>query len=405
MTTANSLFTVDPFTGIQETSLGGYAGDIPAVGTLRPTIGDFALRDNPLFDPTSTDPNIARRQRFYTYTQDRGDGIVTDASAGNYLWIDIDPLDQPAPPPGTVLIRGTGDAGALTDDGILTFFNAQIDPAATEPDVQPANGGQGEGILFDALTFAAPAPDIDFGYAIGHRPVAEQTIPLLDMSYTPVVNLGYVPNVLFRFNATTGAAISATGAERDEAERIPVTNPGPQPAPTIPVEQPNAGTQVVESGVLAVSYDNPDTGQREFGGNITGLAFVSGTLFGVTDKGHLYRISGQDGPGASARYMATIKDKAGKGVNFQGLSAGPARAEKGAYRTVLFGIAGNGDLYAFDNKGCTKARVPRRPDLYQHGRVRCRRSAVWHGRSESVEGHDGARWRAGPQWQQQLLLR
>ena len=36
VTTANSMFTVDPFTGVQETTLGGYAGDIPAVGTLSP---------------------------------------------------------------------------------------------------------------------------------------------------------------------------------------------------------------------------------------------------------------------------------------------------------------------------------------------------------------------------------
>ena len=227
-----------------------------------------------------------------------------------------------------MLIRGTGDAGALTDDGILTFFNAATDPAATEPDVQPANGGQGEGILFDALTFAAPAPDIDFGYAIGRRPVAEQTVPPVDMGYTPVVNLGYVPNVLFRFNANTGAAVSATGGERDEAERIPVPNPGPQPAPALPVEQPNAGTQLVEAGVLALNYDNPVTGQREFGGNITGLAFVGGQLMAVTDKGHLYRISGQDGPGAMHRYVATITDEAGKGINFQGLAAGPARSNE-----------------------------------------------------------------------------
>ena len=70
-------------------------------GTLRPVIGDFALRDNPLFDPASENLEVARRQRLYAYTQDHGDGIVTDATAGNYLWIDIDPLDQPVPPEGT----------------------------------------------------------------------------------------------------------------------------------------------------------------------------------------------------------------------------------------------------------------------------------------------------------------
>ena len=59
-------------------------------------------------------------------------------------------------------------------------------------------------------------PEIDFGYAIGRRPVAEQTIPPTDMGYTPPVNLGYIPNVLFRFEAATGLAISATGADRDD---------------------------------------------------------------------------------------------------------------------------------------------------------------------------------------------
>ena len=59
-----------------------------------------------------------------------------------------------ASPPDNVLVRGTGDGGVLTDDSIVTYFNAQIDPAATEPDVQQSNGGAGEGIIFDALTFA-----------------------------------------------------------------------------------------------------------------------------------------------------------------------------------------------------------------------------------------------------------
>ena len=38
-------------------------------------------------------------------------------------------------------------------------------------------------------------------------------------------------------------------------------------------------------------------------------------------------------------------------MNFQGLSAGPINVEGGAYATVMFGIAGNGDLYAFDTDG------------------------------------------------------
>ncbi len=274
-----------------------------------------------------------------------------DANAGNYLWIDVDPLDQ-VPPDDVALIRGVGDNGALTDDGILTFHNAGFDPDSGDPDVVASNGGAGEGIVFEAITFAAPAPDIDFGYAIGRRPVAEQEDPPIDLGYTPpVTGVGYVPNVLFRFEAATGAAISATGAEREEAERIPVPNPGPTPPPAFPVEQPNAGTQLVESGVLAVTYPNPDTGADEFGGDITGLAFVGGSLLGITNLGHLFSIAGQDGPGASARYVATITDEDGEGVEFQGLTAGPKNVEDGRFANVLFGIDGGGDLYAFDTQG------------------------------------------------------
>ena len=33
---------MDPFTGFIETVLGNYSGDIPGVGTIQPTVGDFA---------------------------------------------------------------------------------------------------------------------------------------------------------------------------------------------------------------------------------------------------------------------------------------------------------------------------------------------------------------------------
>ncbi len=86
VSTATSLSTVDPFTGLAETYIGDYAGDFPNVGNIRPTIADFALRDNPQFQRPVDDPNnpddpvntdATRRQRLYAYTVDRGDGIIT----------------------------------------------------------------------------------------------------------------------------------------------------------------------------------------------------------------------------------------------------------------------------------------------------------------------------------------
>ena len=153
---ATSLFTVDGFTGAQETSLGDYTG------AINPTIGDFALRDNPLFDRTSPDPEVARRQRFYAYSVSDNVNPPTDATTGNYLWLDLDPLEAGLRLDDGVLVRGTGEDGVITDDGVQTFedLNATLDPPPDPPpgapDIVLANEGVGVGMQYDAMTFALP---------------------------------------------------------------------------------------------------------------------------------------------------------------------------------------------------------------------------------------------------------
>ncbi|MGM0486523.1 MAG: choice-of-anchor L domain-containing protein [Planctomycetota bacterium] len=86
------------------------------------------------------------------------------------------------------------------------------------------------------------------------------------------------------------------------------------------------------------------------GGIITGVAFVDGTMYAVTNQGGLYIVRFPAGRNAFAEYVPSARDDL-EGINFQSLSAGPARTEGGRYEDMLFGMTGNGTIYAFDTLG------------------------------------------------------
>ncbi|GIW92549.1 MAG: hypothetical protein KatS3mg110_0590 [Pirellulaceae bacterium] len=86
------------------------------------------------------------------------------------------------------------------------------------------------------------------------------------------------------------------------------------------------------------------------GGLVTGMAFVGNTLYAVSDRGGLYRVVNPTSPGgAFLDYIDTAVDLLG--INFQALAAGPRNLAGGAFQNILFGIDGNGRLYAFDTAG------------------------------------------------------
>jgi hypothetical protein len=324
---SNSLFTVDAFTGAREVAFGALTGVDGAAG-YRPSIGDFALRDNPFFDPTSPDPNVARGQRLMAFANDRGTGAEpSDATLGNYIWIDVQ--DESLAPPPAVVVRGVGENGAVTDDTVLTFGPDPESEDPTNPEVVPLD----EGIYYDAIVFDPTSVDISAGYAIGRRPASR------------------LFNILLKFDAVTGQVL---GDPQDEAERLPVPNPVPTPKPQVPTRQPNGGLDIIEQGVLDTTVGGGP------GGNITGMDFIGSTLYAVSDKGGLYRINGFSGTGARLTYIATISLPGATEadppvpVRFAGLTAGPKTAEAGAYRTTLFGIDNRGFLVAFDTAGVLK---------------------------------------------------
>src|SRR5690606_37681638 len=83
----------------------------------------------------------------------------------------------------------------------------------------------------------------------------------------------------------------------------------------------------------------------------------SGRLYGVSDEGGLYNITGFAGQGARAQYITTINvpnddpNAEPEPITFTGLAAGPQDVEGGLYSDLLFGIDRRGNLYAFNAQG------------------------------------------------------
>ncbi|MCA9196580.1 MAG: pre-peptidase C-terminal domain-containing protein [Planctomycetales bacterium] len=148
-----------------------------------------------------------------------------------------------------------------------------------------------------------------------------------------------------------------------------------QDATTLQVQE-NGGSLVFNGGEIIVSVDDPlRIGGTAPGGDITGLAFVNGTLYGVTAEGPdvpgrpdggtgggLYRILGTLSNNAVADYVETATDlltggrdaqgnPTGGPIQFSALSAGPENMEDGRFANMLFGMDYFGNLYAFNLQG------------------------------------------------------
>ncbi len=77
-------------------------------------------------------------------------------------------------------------------------------------------------------------------------------------------------------------------------------------------------------------------------GVTTGMAFLNGQLYGVSNQGLLYAISTATGR------AGTVFDV---GPSFAGLAAGPQNVQDGIYANTLFAVDNNGTLYALDPGG------------------------------------------------------
>ena len=129
------------------------------------------------------------------------------------------------------------------------------------------------------------------------------------------------------------------------------------------------GAMVVDApGSIATAQDPLRIGGTAPGGDITGMAIVNGTIYGVTAPGPdgggggLYRILSPLSNFATADYIETATDlltggrdqfgnPTGGPIEFSALSAGPDNLYDGAYSELLFAMDINGNMYAMDLEG------------------------------------------------------
>ncbi|MEO8268418.1 MAG: hypothetical protein ABI557_01785, partial [Aureliella sp.] len=78
-------------------------------------------------------------------------------------------------------------------------------------------------------------------------------------------------------------------------------------------------------------------------GQTTGMAFVGGTLYGVSDQGFFYQIDT-----GSGRVVGTPVNL---GTSFSGLAIGPQNLQDGAFADILFATGNNGQLFALNTSG------------------------------------------------------
>ncbi|MFV1965393.1 MAG: hypothetical protein ACC628_08215, partial [Pirellulaceae bacterium] len=134
------LYTVDAFTGQQETFVGDSDFD-PNTTADTYDIGDIAMSSS---------------GRLFAYSIGTEDESVNcaprDDNSGLFMEIDT----------------GSGIANVITDDGIVTYMVDPTDPAASvQTNFCPADGGEvGDGIQFNAVAFAPQSTQL---FAVGNR--------------------------------------------------------------------------------------------------------------------------------------------------------------------------------------------------------------------------------------------
>ncbi len=319
---SSKLYTIDPFTGSRETT----------VGSFGPQVGDVAIRQD---------------GRLFSLSVAQGPKLEpTDENSGNWLEISLngfyDDLSVLPEQRRSLLISDGNDD--VYDDGILTFENdPDFEPPDTDPEAlppiipSPSNGdSDGVGIQYQAMTFGAfgEYTDKQVMFAVGSRGVGVNADP---------DGPGFTKNILYMLD---GGGPEFDGSNEDPATAIPVADRRDTADPMM--MEDTAYTDVIERG--HVGFTERPGGPE---GQITGIAFSrpnGGSLYAVNEYGELLRINGPTSMSASATRIATIMYDESP-VPFTSLALGPQDIEGGAYADLFFALDTRGNLYAFDTEG------------------------------------------------------
>jgi parallel beta-helix repeat protein len=153
----------------------------------------------------------------------------------------------------------------------------------------------------------------------------------------------------------TAETIAARVVQAIRAQLLPGISAVQRGTPGIP----GRTNEVSLQGPASITSANSVNGSiRRMGvlagnGTITGIAGVGNSLYAVSDVGGLYRVDqnqlNDNFPGAIGTFLETSYEL--RGIRFQGLVRGPTNAAGGAYANLLFGMADDGRIYAFDTLG------------------------------------------------------
>ena len=299
-----ALYTHDPFTGTRETVVGGF----------NRIVGDIAMRaDGQLHGLT-----------LYAAGATANPNNLNDGAIGNYLRINT----------------GTAAATQVGDDGVTTNLLNGNGTAA-----------HNVGTQYQAMTYSGSFNGNNRAdlWAIGSRSTLGKK-----NNQAGIVSAPYTSNILYNLNIASGA-VDGDGNNRTGNGGFAATN--------------GAGTTQREHGYVDTNFSN---GGLE--GIVTGMVTLDGgfSFYVVDDAGGLYLVqnfsSGNSttdprspdplstfSPGVRTTFIRNIgADATGVGglnLDFQGLALGPENVENGLLSQTLFGITGDGLMYAFDTTG------------------------------------------------------
>lgn len=302
-----ALYTVDPFTGQQETVVGGFDR----------IVGDIGIRaDGQLHALTTYDAGVTGNPN-----------NLTDGGIGNYLRIDT----------------GTAAATQVGDDGVTTLLvNGNASPA------------HNVGTQYQAFTYSGSSNGNDLAdmWAIGSR-----STQFNKTNQAGSLQAEYVSNILYNLNIASGT-VDGDGNNR----RTDTSFGGSDGAGTTQFEHgyvdtnfSNGGLEGIITGMVTLDGGSTFYGVDDAGGlyQISRFGFNSSTydprlhpnpvaadMFSTNVTTTFLRNIGADATGAG-----------GLNLEFQGLALGPENVEGGLYSQILFGITADGEMYAFDTSG------------------------------------------------------
>lgn len=191
---------------------------------------------------------------------------------------------------------------------------------------------------------------LEAGTSVGYNQVANAFDTLLDPAFTATKGVNGTNTPVYIGVGYSATQVATAVADAAVGAGLTATSGG------------NVVTYDTGSNITTnTSFDTPFTvGGNASGGFVTGLAWIGSSVFAVTDRGGLFDLAPNGniqviGDEIQADYITTLTDEFGNALNFQSLTAGPARISSNGgnteYSDVLFGVTGNGDIYAFDENG------------------------------------------------------